>query len=140
MQPVVLAFLLCDGVFEDPNTGKYTIIGTFDGIGARAFPLVYKHITAFVCLTNVHGTVKLRIRNVYIDAEAAEDVEVGSVVGELKAGSPLDVAESAVDLVNVMFPKPGQYRFQLYCEDELLIERKFAVVERSPGKPPEKDV
>ena len=35
--PIVLALLLCDHVWRDPDSGMHSKIGTFSGVGGFAF-------------------------------------------------------------------------------------------------------
>ena len=53
--PKVLAMVVCDQVHEDPSTGKYTILGTFDRVASPSFPYTQSAVTSFMQVTNGRG-------------------------------------------------------------------------------------
>ena len=56
-----------------------------------------------------------------------------AIRGAVKAPNPLAVAELTFMLRNLIFPKAGEYRFQLWSEGTFLGERKLRV-EPMPAK------
>ena len=59
--------------------------------------------------------------------ENDEDTEVISITGAVDAPDQLAVAELTFRLRNLVFPKPGEYRFQLWSNTAYLGERRFVV-------------
>ena len=61
--PRVLAMVVCDQVHEDPSTGKYTILGTFDRVASPSFPYTHPAVTSFMQVTNGRGEVEIRVKD-----------------------------------------------------------------------------
>ena len=81
-------------------------------------------------LTDGRGNVKLRLQ--LIDAEEErEPLFVGE--GILKLEDPRAIAEIDFVIQNVSFPAPGEYRFQIFGNNELIIERRL-VIRKDKGK------
>jgi hypothetical protein len=40
MQPVGLALIVCDAIYQDPTTGKRTLLGIFSAMYASEFPAI----------------------------------------------------------------------------------------------------
>ena len=77
----------------------------------------------FFCeLTNGHGKTKTKVRLVDVANDEQVVFEKGGTV-EFK--DVKHVLSLAVALQGVVFPHPGEYRFQLFTENELLGERKI---------------
>ncbi len=134
--PVALAMVVCDAIYQDPATKKCTLLGTFSTITARRFPVVHPQLAVHVVLTNGHGNVRIKL------ALAGEDENpppLFSGEGKIHFADPRVVAELNFQLSNVTFPRAGTYRFQLYANDELLMERRLLVVQgglATPEPPP----
>jgi len=59
--PKVRALLLCDGVVQDPTTGKTTLVGVFERVFAAEFPSAQPDFTVYVRLTGLNGSYRLEI-------------------------------------------------------------------------------
>jgi hypothetical protein len=105
----MLSAIICDRVIFDKITGMPSLINIIQTVNAPAYPI--RNVLVFFCeLTNGHGDVEFT------------DVQ--------------QIVTLAVGLHGVVFPEPGEYRFQLFTEGELLGERR--VICRKipmPGKP-----
>jgi len=132
--PVVLATVLCDAIYQDPATQKCTLLGTFSTINARKFPVLHRQLAVHVVLTNGHG--KCRIRLTLVGEEEAQE-PLFSREGTIEFRDPRAVAELNFTIANLKFPAPGQYRVQIFGNDELLMERRLYVCQVPPAKPPE---
>ncbi len=129
--PVALAMVVCDAIYQDQATKKCTLLGTFSTITARRFPVVHSQLAVHVVLTNGHGNVRIKL------ALAGEDDNLPPLFsgeGMIHFADPRVVAELNFQLSNVTFPKAGAYRFQLFANDELLMERRLLVIQG--GSPP----
>lgn len=134
--PVVLAMIVCDAIHQDPATRKCTILGTFSTISARKFPVTHPQLAVHIALTNGHGKARIRLTLVGLD-ETKPPLFSGE--GTIEFTDPRVVAELNFRLANVSFPAPGEYRFQVYGNDELLMERRltvFSVASKQPPGPP----
>jgi hypothetical protein len=108
------------GVSKD---NRLNILGIFEDINARAFPVTLPHIYAVVSSEadpTEHGK-KLPIRVALLDEDEAS--EVLALEGLAEVGQPRDSFErvtvnQVVALNFVRFEHPGSYRFSFAVEDE----------------------
>lgn len=112
-------FTLCD--FAQDNNGKLIIVGTFDSIAAKTFPVRHPACSLACRLRfakKEFGPHTATIR--FIDqqnAELVQPLEAEIMVGEPKIGD-----HSTINLVinynNIEFKNPGRYSFELYMDGE----------------------
>lgn len=131
--PVVLAMIVCDAIHQDPSTKKCTLLGTFSTISGRRFPVVHPQLAVHVALTEGRGQVRIRLTLVGSD-EHQKPLFSGE--GTIEFRDPRVVAELNFRLVNVTFPRPDEYRFQVFANDTLLSERRLMVHQARPMTPP----
>ena len=136
-QPVVKAFLVCDQVIHDAQTGKKSLIGVFHELRADRFPAVHPTLWIYANLTNARGKYKIEIQMV--------DVERNNVLGkgtppEIEIPGPLQTTEISAQLRNVALPAPGTYEFHLMVNGELLATKAVRVsalrAKPTPDNPP----
>ena len=132
--PAGLAIVVCDQIIEDKRTNKKSLIGIFNQIAAGEFPCRHPQLAVFVSVTEGRGRYPVRLRMAH--EETAETVV--DVNGELELTDVNMVAELGFDLLGVVFPKPGLYSIEFYCDDALILERRFHVaqVELPPQQSP----
>ena len=129
--PIVLAMVICDAIHQDPATQKCTLLGTFSTITARNFPVVHPMLAIHIALTGGHG--KTRIRLTLMSTQGEE--QLFSQEGFLQFSDPRVVAEVNFGIRNLQIPHPGEYRVQVYANDELLSERRLHVFGIQPVGP-----
>ena len=122
--PVPLAMVICDAVHEDPTTGKKTILGTFTAVQSPEFPATVGKICIYLALTDARGTVPIRLSIVDVDELRPPIIEQSA---DLNFLDPITVEHTDFDLIDVIFPSPGEYRIQLFAGDEFVIERRLNV-------------
>lgn len=122
--PLVLALCVCDDVWVDQNTRKQSVLGIYGSIAADSFPHSVPHLAVYTSLTECFGKIKLRVRLVDVDEELPP---VFDGQQEMDSPDPRATIQGAVRARNVVFPHPGEYRVQLYTNDELLLERRLIV-------------
>lgn len=133
--PFPLAMVICDFIYRDPYTGKYTLTGTFSTIAGRSFPLFHPHLYVYAALTGGRGKIPLRLEVVDADDDSEPLV---SVDGEVDSQSdPRAIQEIAIGCTGLLFPKPGEYRIALYANNEFMVERRLLVI--TPPKENEND-
>ena len=111
-------FTLCD--FAQDNSGKLTVVGTFDGIHAKQFPFVQPAFYVALRLRfSVKETGEHEIKLRLIDAEGKEVIK--PIQGQLNINAPNNGQYSAINMVfnfsQMKFEKPGRYSFELYMDD-----------------------
>lgn len=123
-KPVVKAFLVCDQVIHDAQTGKKSLIGVFHELRADRFPAVHPVLWIYANLTDARGKYSFEIRFV--------DVERNNVLGkgtppEISIPGPLQTTELSAQLRNIQLPGPGTYEFHLLVNDDLIATKAIRV-------------
>ena len=135
-KPDVLAMLVCDQIITDRLTGKQSLIGMFSRIHAMGFPATHPQLCVFVALTDGHGKTDLSIR--VVDAnEARPPIVEGK--GSVSFKDPRTIANLFLQFHGLVFPQPGEYRVQLYSDDQLLREARLELIQLSPPKQTSED-
>jgi hypothetical protein len=129
--PIVKAFLVCDQVIHDAQTGKKTLVGVFHELRAERFPAVHPVLWIYANLTDARGKYAFEIR--------LFDVERNNVLGqgnppEITIPGPLQTTELSAQLRNVQLPGPGTYEFQLLTNGELMATKAIRVAGMTPGQ------
>ncbi|OXU14190.1 DUF6941 family protein [Sedimentisphaera salicampi] len=132
--PVMLSAITCDRVIFDRISGMPSIINIVQIVNSVNFPLRHSELVFFCELTNGHGQTEIEI--VLVDLE--EDDKI--LFNQKKTVEFRDVRHIltlALKMQGVVFPEPGEYRFQIYANGTMLGERR--IVCRKVEKPPQKD-
>jgi hypothetical protein len=119
-KPKYLAMLICDYVLRDAETQNKSLIGLFNRINAKKFPVRHDRLHVFVSLTNGHGSYEssLRIRR-------ADGTVILKLDGKIEMGDPLAVAEMNFQIRGLQVPEPGRYVVEFLCDGEVLVDRLF---------------
>ncbi|MCB9849290.1 MAG: hypothetical protein H6817_01145 [Phycisphaerales bacterium] len=127
--PEVLSLLVCDQIITDRITGKQSLIGMFSVIHAFKFPVTHPQLAVFASLSGGHGEVGLTIR--VIDAnETRRPLVEGH--GKVTFGTPLAIANLALQFHGLTFVAPGEYRVQLLSDGALLREARLRLMQAKP--------
>lgn len=135
--PSGLAIVVCDQVIEDKLTNKKSLIGIFNSIAHSSFPCRHPALCVFVSLTEGRGACQARLR--IIHEETAQPV--AEVNGQIEFKDVNTVVELVFNFMGLEFPAPGLYAIEFYCEDALVLERRFHALQikaAPPGSPPAK--
>jgi len=122
--PLTLAMVVCDAIWGEPLSGKASLLGIFSEFSAEVFPAVYPLIAVYVCMTDAHGKVPLELRLVDADEEREPLVRVED---EIDFPDRRAIIEWRVQMEEVEFPQPGDYRVQLFANGAFLHERRVSV-------------
>ena len=122
--PYVLAMIVCDEAWRDPNTGKLTLLGIFNTVMADEFPFQLPQIVVYFTLTDGRGRFVISVRFV---AVGEEDEGISETSAVIAFADPRALHEGEVRLVGAVLPRPGEYRFQLLAGEDLLLERRIEV-------------
>jgi hypothetical protein len=130
---VLKAFLVCDQVIHDAQTGKKSLIGVFHEIRANRWPAVHPMLWIYANLTDAHGRYAFQIRLM--------DMSRNTVLGKgepppIDIAGPLQTTELAAQLRNVTFSGPGTFEFQLLANDDLIATKAVRVAAGEEPQPP----
>ena len=123
--PEVLALLIADQVYQDPVSGKVTVLGMSSAIGATVFPFSHPGVTVYAALTDGRGETPIQVRLLDVD-EVREPVWEHQT--DVSFPDPITEVELVVVLDDIVFPEPGEYRLQLLGAGQLLRERRLMVI------------
>jgi hypothetical protein len=130
--PVGLAIVICDQIIEDKLTGKKSLIGIFNQIATQNFPCRHPQVCVFVSLTEGRGQCTARLRIVHDES----DHVVAEVNGNIQFPDVHTVVELNFNLVGLVLPNPGMYSIEFYCDDAIILERRFTVSHIKPPQGP----
>lgn len=125
-KPEALAMIICDTVMDDRKTNKKILVGTFNNIGAVNFPVRHLEMHVFIVLTGGHGKYQGVLRCI----QASSEKPIMELSGPIEFHNPLHVIEIDFALKQLVFPKEGTYIFQLCCDSEIIMQRKFMVTKQ----------
>jgi hypothetical protein len=112
-------FTLAD--FAQDNNSKLTVVGTFDSIHARQFPVQHPACTVACRLrfaSKEAGSHDFKLR--LIDAtgkETIKPVEGNINISSTENGQPVTI-NIVVNFNQLQFEKPGRYSFELYLDND----------------------
>jgi hypothetical protein len=119
--------LFCDRLHRITETGNLTLAGIFTRLRVTAFPSPEQHIVLYALLVGDPG-----------EKGEAELVCVERTTGSrlLSAKQSVEMGDEGKRSVAVFFegfryPRPGDYRFTLTCDGNLISEQTLAVLEVS---------
>jgi hypothetical protein len=133
--PSGLAIVICDQIIEDKLTSKKSLIGIFNNIAGQQFPCRHPQVCVFISITEGRGQYNARLRIINEETSAV----VADVSGQLQFPDVHAVVELVFNLVGLVFPETGLYSIEFYCDDALVLERRFNVshAQLPKGPPPE---
>ena len=131
--PHCLAMVVCDHVYRDPASHRFTIVGTFNELTSPSFP-ARLNFSLYFATTGGHGSTHLKLRLIHTDVLlSGEGDDVVIVLPSIDIKDPLAIWESSFTITGT-FHTPGQYHCELYANDELLMMRRLTLHDaRSKG-------
>ncbi len=129
VKPSVQAFLVCDSVIIDSQTGKKSLIGTFTHLWAPRFPCQHHQMGIYFCLTDAEGVYEFELRLAYLD----QDVIVGkATLSPFTIKDRLEIHDFGINIPSLVFPGPGRYEFRLYANGFFITHKDFNVIQQEP--------
>ena len=116
--------IICDEIINEAETNKKSLIGTFNSIAGKNFPLKLHKLVVFVALTNGSGNHNVSLRCV---REGETPNDIFRVQGMMRFEGPTETVEISFGIKNVVFQNPGLHAMEFYCDEDLLTERRFFV-------------
>jgi len=133
IQPILLSAITCNRVIFDKVSGMPSIIDIVQTIDAQRYPARHPQIVFFCEMTNGHGTTDVKIS--LVNTQDEEKV-VFEREGKVRFENVKQIVTLAMNLQGIVFPCPGEYRFQLFGGGNLLGERRIACRQvKLPPKP-----
>lgn len=130
MDPIFHTVLLCDGLFVEPATRKFFLLGLWTNVNAMRLPIV-QPFGVFVQASEVRGEFQgsLRIRH----------LETGTLLAEapftLRTSDPLTIAQMQLS-ITAPLTMAGAHEIQVVnAKGELLKSAKFTVTLPPAAKP-----
>ncbi len=133
IQPILLSAITCNRVIFDKVSGMPSIIDIVQTIDAPRYPARHPQIVFFCELTNGHGTTDVTIS--LVNTQEDEKI-VFERKGKVRFENVKQIVTLAMNLQGIVFPGPGEYRFQLFAGGYLLGERRIVCRKvKLPPKP-----
>lgn len=129
-KPIALAMVICDTVIEDKKTGKKSLIGLFNNVTSNKVPCIHPRLNVFISLTEGNGDYIGKLKCIYVD----EGKPLAELSGPFIFSSPNQIIELNFEIRGVPLPKYGNYRFEFFCNNEMLIARKFKLSPPAPSQ------
>lgn len=129
-KPDVKALLLCDRVQRDSATGKFTIMGVFDRIWARAFPANQGEFGVYANVTNMNGSYLFSIQ--FFLARPEGDEQLAELRGQQPhfVRDPLARIELGFNLPGILLPQAGRYYVRLVANEQQLQDLALTVAQQ----------
>jgi hypothetical protein len=139
IEPIITPnIVLSDGVIREHDTGKYTLVGTFDQFNPPNFPFQPMPFFITVSLSNFRGKLngyKIAIR---IEEKSSGYVvaSAGGEIGSTKDLKPTDTVQVPFQLTG-SFHSPGLYTVVVLAGSEHIGSRDFTVNSPRSVAPPQ---
>jgi hypothetical protein len=124
--PKVCAMIVCDHAHRDAATGKFTLLGIFDRIHARAFPGTHGPFSVYVNLTNLNGHYRLALE--CLRGEDESRIAGMQTDPALTVRDPLAHVEFAFGIPSVPVEKAGSLVFRLLANGRMVHDAVLWVV------------
>ncbi|MDA0837814.1 MAG: hypothetical protein O3B01_13590 [Planctomycetota bacterium] len=128
--PKLKSYLIADMVFRQDN-GKWCVIGVFDKILAPKYPVIHGTLGLFMQVTDAEGDY-----NVGIEFRDSED-RCHSILPSLKlqVRNRLATVEFGMQTRQLIIPAPGNYRFCLSFNGEVIDDIPLSAIEITGEQP-----
>ena len=127
-KPIGEAIVICDQIITEVGTNKKSLIGVFNSIAGNAFPVQHPRLCVYCAMSNGRGHGTLQLKCIRVE----DSSEVARVSGNVNFLDPNAVVELVFNFLNIPFERPGLYTFELGCEGEYLMEKRFTVLQLQP--------
>jgi hypothetical protein len=134
-KPIAESLVICDQVITEAGTNKKSLIGIFNSIASPSFPVQHPRLSVYAAMSNGRGEMTVQLRCVRMK----DNAETFKVSGTLQFPNPNAVVELVANFNQLPFEQDGLYSFELICEEEILLEKRFNVLlttQLPPGQLP----
>jgi len=121
----VNGFLVCDQIYNDPATGKMTLLGIFSRLRAREFPMRHPQMIWFVSLSELCvGEHNLKISI----ADPMGEIETRQIINrDFESKSPNVRVNLINEIHKLKFEEPRNYSIITEVDDEIVFVDTFPV-------------
>lgn len=125
LKPVFISFLIADTVIQEKITNKWSVIGVFDRINSNLFPYIHPNLGLYIRITDASGKYAIRVE--FCD-------ENNNILSQFE-GIHIEVTNRlaapgfGIQTRNLPIPKPGNYSFNLYFNDDFFQSLPVAVTQ-----------
>ena len=132
-----MALILCDSVIEDARTRNKSLINMFNGILTSSVPVRHDKLCAFTAFTGGRGEVPISLRLCF-DKEYEADLLRLSGKIDFPRDNPHGVVDMVFEIRGFVFPRFGNYSFEVLCDEVPIMMRRFTVSKSAtaPAEPP----
>jgi hypothetical protein len=116
--------VLCEYVHTNPGSLTRTILNTFSSILVESFPMRISQMAVYAALTDGRGKTPITLTLAHVDGDILEQFTCTTVVD---FDDPIADKEISFQFNGLVLDAPGDLRVQLYCNAELLSERRLYV-------------
>ena len=113
-KPAFISFLIADTVIQEKVTNKWSVIGIFDRIYSNSFPCIHPNLGLYIRITDASGKYKIRVE--FSDENNNTLSQFEGI--ELEVANRLATPGFGIQTRNLPIPKPGNYSFDLYFNDD----------------------
>jgi hypothetical protein len=126
--PQCLALVLCDQVYCDRSTGKYSLQGTIDSLQVKAFPALVS-FSAYFALSGGRGDCRLQLMVTRISSLVEDELDaVGFELPTLRFEDPVQTIQACFTATGE-YRAAGAYNCSLLANDEQIGMRRLTLVE-----------
>lgn len=117
--------LLCDSTILDQNR-KISLLGVFDQIYANKYPAAHPQFELFTLWEGKEGEYRQKV--IIKDPDDVKLLETELLTFPIKNKGKAQVVNK---FIGVPIPKKGQYKIEIYINDNLLYTHDFTVAPQS---------
>jgi hypothetical protein len=117
--PEIQVFALCDQVIQDARTGKWTLVGLFEGVAALAFPTIMQGFL-FMSVIGGRGVVPMDFFLVQLDTGLRESIGKA----QFTVNDPLAPAQICTPIA-MRFDRAGVYALEVSVNGEPFTSRRI---------------
>jgi len=122
-KPSPIALVVCDNIYQESG-GKTALVGLFNNIKARKFPVTHARLCVYVSVTDIRQNTKFRLDIVHSET----DQPIVNLQGPPPKGAdPTSICDFRFQIENAIFPEPGRYYIRFFGNDHILLQRPFEV-------------
>ena len=124
IKPILKAMLLCDMTLVEEGTRKRSLIGIFDSIKGREFPLTHASLSVYVQFKDIQGVFDFTLE--LFDLEEGKSINK-AVIKDFNVQNRFGDCELVFNLLSVRFEHAGDYEFRIYLNDMIFGQKSFQV-------------